>query len=115
MAGGCAGSVGAVALAGAGRRGELTLGESLDRYGRGRAPGGRIRTRFALAMIPLAAKYVARGALDDAAGMVGMLGGDPGGDLIGELRALIPTGADAVVAGRVGLTLEVAAALAAAT
>ncbi|MEV6521965.1 hypothetical protein AB0M43_08505 [Longispora sp. NPDC051575] len=99
---------GARLLTGDGPRGELTLKECLDGYGRGRGAERPDRDTFALAMIPLAAKYVARGLSDDAAGMVEMLGGDPDGDPIAELRALIPAGP---VAGRVALTLDVAGAL----
>lgn len=106
-------------LTATGTRGELGLSPTLDAYGRGESadsePGA-----FALAMIPIAAKYAARGRTEDAAGMVAWLGGDGDGDPIAELRGLLaevdlaavdaPGGAVAV-AERVGLLLDVAEAL----
>jgi hypothetical protein len=60
-------------LAGAGTPGSLDLSETLDLVGRG-APGPAPDPDvFALAMLPLAAKYLARGDLEKAAAMASML------------------------------------------
>jgi hypothetical protein len=76
-------------LAGQGYRGDLPLFAALDQHGRGPAPTQWDPDTFALAMIPIAAKYVARGKPDQAAGMVAMLAGDAGNDSIADLRALL--------------------------
>jgi hypothetical protein len=60
-------------LAGTGVPGSLDLSESLDLIGRrppGPAPDPEV---FALAMLPLAAKHIARGDLEKAAAMASML------------------------------------------
>ncbi|WP_018350282.1 hypothetical protein [Longispora albida] len=101
----------ALLLTGTGEPGELDLVQSLDTYTRGTGTERPDADTFALAMIPIAAKYVARGDTDDAAGMVEMLGGDPEADPVTELRALVPAGAPADIAERVHLTLDVAGAL----
>ena len=56
------------------RPGDLDLSRSLDRLGRGRPRPHADRDAFALAMLPLAAKFVARGQDDTAAAMTAMLG-----------------------------------------
>jgi hypothetical protein len=60
-------------LAGAGATGDLNLSETLDLVGRelpGPAPDPNA---FALAMLPLAAKYIVRGEVEKAAAMASML------------------------------------------
>lgn len=54
--------------------GELAAGE--PRHQSRPATGDEIRMRN-LALVPIAAKYVVRGATDDACRMIRMLGGDP--------------------------------------
>lgn len=99
-------------LAGEGRRGELGLFDALDQHGRGTARAESDPNMFALAMIPIAAKYVARGELETVAGMVAMLGGDPRTDPVACLRELLrATDGPPLLAERVGRTIEVAAAL----
>ncbi|MDA1362854.1 hypothetical protein O1R50_24770 [Glycomyces luteolus] len=99
-------------LAGEGRRGELALFDALDRHGRGTAPAESDPSTFALAMIPIAAKYVARGELEAVAGMLAMLGGDPYTDPVTALRELLrAAGGPAPLVERVGRTIDVAAAL----
>jgi hypothetical protein len=60
-------------LAGAGVPGSLDLSETLDLVGRGLPGPAPDPGVFALAMLPLAAKYVARGDLERAAAMASML------------------------------------------
>ncbi|GIG61628.1 hypothetical protein Lfu02_60000 [Longispora fulva] len=103
---------GARLLTGDGRPGTLPLFDALDRHGRGTRRAEPDRDTFALAMIPIAAKYVARGELEDSAGMIAMLGGDPDGDHVAALRALLRAIADhGPVTERVARTIDVAEAL----
>jgi hypothetical protein len=64
-------------LRGHGNQGTLDLNESLGHIGRGRPRPHPDRDAFALAMLPLAAKFVARGMNDKAASMAAMLGAPP--------------------------------------
>lgn len=64
-------------LRGTGNRGTLDLSASLDHIGRGRPRRHPDRDAFALAMLPLAAKFIARGEHDKAAMMAAMLGAPP--------------------------------------
>ena len=64
------------------------LSESLDRIGRGRPRPHRDRDAFALAMLPLAAKFIARGVNDKAASMAAMLGAPPDMAALDGLRAI---------------------------
>lgn len=99
-------------LTGEGPQSELSLSEMLDRHGRGPAPDRFDQGDFALAMIPIAAKYVARGNAEAVAGMVAMLGGDVVADPIDGLRALLrTTGGPAPLTERIARTLDVAEAL----
>lgn len=77
-------------LSGAGRAGELTLFEALDRHGRGPAEESSDRAAFTLAMLPLTAKFLARGDHASAAGMAAMLGVAPTVDALRELLARTP-------------------------
>lgn len=76
-------------LRGRGNRGRLDLGESLDHLGRGRSCPHPDRDAFALAMLPLAAKFVARGANDKAVSMAAMLGAPPHLAPLAGLRAVL--------------------------
>ena len=60
-------------LAGAGTAGSLDLSETLELVGRGLPGPAPDPGVFALAMLPLAAKYIARGDLEKAAAMASML------------------------------------------
>lgn len=60
-------------LAGAGTAGSLDLSETLDLVGRGVPGPAPDPDVFALAMLPLAAKHIARGDLAKAAAMASML------------------------------------------
>ncbi|TCC61213.1 hypothetical protein E0H73_18390 [Kribbella pittospori] len=60
-------------VAGAGAAGSLDLGETLELVGRGLPGAAPDPNVFALAMLPLAAKYLARGDLEKAAAMAAML------------------------------------------
>jgi hypothetical protein len=60
-------------LTGAGRAGSLDLSETLELVGRGRPGPTPDPNVFALAMLPLAAKHIARGDLEKAAAMASML------------------------------------------
>ncbi|MET9273281.1 nucleotidyltransferase domain-containing protein [Kribbella sp. NPDC003557] len=60
-------------VAGAGGAGNLDLSETLDLLGRGSPGPAPDPDVFALAMLPLAAKHIARGDLDKAAAMASML------------------------------------------
>jgi hypothetical protein len=60
-------------VAGAGVAGSLDLAETLDAVGRGTPGAAPDPEVFALAMLPLAAKYLARGELEKAAAMASML------------------------------------------
>ena len=75
-------------LHGEGTPGDLDLSRSLDRLGRGRPRPHADRDAFALAMLPLAAKFVARGQDDKAAGMAAMLGAAPGMPPLTALRTV---------------------------
>ncbi|MBR7834717.1 hypothetical protein KDL01_15690 [Actinospica durhamensis] len=81
------------ALRGTGAQGTLDLRQSLDQIGRGRpdphpdpVPDPE---EFVLAMLPLAAKFVARGMLEHAAGMAAMLGAPPDPAPLERLRSLL--------------------------
>ena len=76
-------------LAGDGHRGGLSLSDALDRHGRGQAHAQSDPDMFALAMIPIAAKFLARGRLEASAGMVAMLGGDPSSEPVTALQSLL--------------------------
>jgi hypothetical protein len=75
-------------LRGHGNQGILDLSESLDRIGRGRPRPHPDRDAFALAMLPLAAKFIARGVNDKAASMAVMLGAPPDMAALDGLRAV---------------------------
>jgi hypothetical protein len=75
-------------LRGHGNQGTAGLRESLDRIGRGRPRPHPDRDAFALAMLPLAAKFIARGANDKAASMAAMLGAPPDMAALDGLRAV---------------------------
>lgn len=60
-------------LAGTGTAGSLDLSETLELVGRGLPGPAPDPNAFALAMLPLAAKHIARGDLDKAAAMASML------------------------------------------
>jgi hypothetical protein len=60
-------------LAGAGTAGSLDLSETLELVGRGLSGPAPDPNVFALAMLPLAAKHIARGDLEKAAAMAAML------------------------------------------
>lgn len=60
-------------LAGAGAAGSLDLSETLELMGRGLPGPAPDPDVFALAMLPLAAKHIARGDLEKAAAMASML------------------------------------------
>ncbi|MFC9688640.1 hypothetical protein ACFTSF_08875 [Kribbella sp. NPDC056951] len=68
-------------LAGAGSAGPRNLSGTLDHLGRGEPGPPPDPTAFALAMLPLAAKHLARGNLAAATGMITMLGGAADNDL----------------------------------
>jgi hypothetical protein len=76
-------------LRGAGDRGTRDLSASLDHIGRGRPRAHPDRGAFALAMLPLAAKFVARGREDKAASMAVMLGAPPHLVPLDGLRAVL--------------------------
>lgn len=61
-------------LAGAGVAGSLDLSETLELVGRGLPGPAPDPDVFALAMLPLAAKHIARGDMEKAAAMASMLG-----------------------------------------
>jgi hypothetical protein len=60
-------------LSGAGTAGRLDLSETLDLVGRGQPGSAPDPNVFTLAMLPLAAKYIARGNFEKAAEMASML------------------------------------------
>jgi hypothetical protein len=99
-------------LAGHGRSSPYTLFEVLDRHGRGpRLPEGP-RSTFVLAMLPLAAKFIARGNTPAATSMAAMLGAPPEPSLLDGLRHLLATTpGDPAVRDRIGRVLDIAAAL----
>lgn len=76
-------------LRGTGSQGAHDLSASLDRIGRGRPRPHPDRAAFALAMLPLAAKFVARGMNDKAAAMAAMLGASPDLAPLDGLRAVL--------------------------
>ncbi len=61
-------------LAGAGVAGSLDLSETLELVGRGLSGPAPDPDVFALAMLPLAAKHIARGDMEKAVAMASMLG-----------------------------------------
>lgn len=99
-------------LTGEDRPRDLQLTETLDRLGRGEPPDSVDPNASALAMIPIAAKFLARGRDADAAGMAGMLDGRTDGDPLTRLRERLAAadGPPALVE-RIALTLQVAEAL----
>lgn len=101
--------VGSRLVAGTGTAGGLDLGDTLSRIGRGRRGAGPDPGIFALAMIPLAAKFVARGEVDKATAMAAMLGTTP--DVAGLSAVLSQLEGHAVARGLVGRFLEVVGAL----
>ncbi|MFB6722950.1 hypothetical protein ACFCV3_22415 [Kribbella sp. NPDC056345] len=68
-------------LAGTGVQGSRDLSDTLDHLGRGEPGLPPDPAAFALAMLPLAAKHLARGNLAAAAGMTKMLGGAVDGNI----------------------------------
>ena len=58
-----------------GNQGILDLSESLDRIGRGRPRPHPDRDAFALAMLPLAAKFIVRGVNDKASSRPALIPG----------------------------------------
>ena len=100
-------------LIGNGARGELDLSSSLDRHGRGVPDGLPVDPRVStLAMLPIVAKYVGRGAEDKAGAMIGWLGGDSGADPVTQLRELLAaTGDHHVLTPRISRLIDVADAL----
>ncbi len=76
-------------LRGRGNQGTRDLSESLNRIGRGRPRPHPDENAFALAMLPLAAKFVARGENDKAVSMAVMLGAPPGTGALNGLRVVL--------------------------
>ncbi|TWD81223.1 hypothetical protein FB561_2329 [Kribbella amoyensis] len=74
-------------LAGSGTMGSLNLGDTLDLVGRGVPGPAPDPETFALAMLPLAAKFIARGDADKATAMATMLGTTP---TVEGLRTALP-------------------------
>jgi hypothetical protein len=103
-------------LAGGGRQGGLDLCEALDRIGRGRPAPTPDPVLFALAMLPLAAKFVGRGETAPARAMAAMLGAPPelppADGLCAVLSRLFQLRVRASLRERVARYLEVARALA---
>lgn len=100
-------------LAGEGPQSERSFSATLDHHGRGIAPAVSDQHTFALAMIPITAKYLARGDADAVTGMLSMLGGDTRMAPAASLRALLDaTLGPAPLVERVARTIDVAAALA---
>ncbi|MDI6105121.1 nucleotidyltransferase domain-containing protein [Actinoplanes sp. NEAU-A12] len=98
-------------LSGHGNTGCRTLFESLDHHGRGPGTATDPAT-FALAMLPLTAKFIARGEHSAAAGMAAMLGITDQAPLVDGLRDLLAaTPGNAVVRTRIARVLDVVAAL----
>jgi Nucleotidyltransferase domain len=75
-------------LRGQGNQGIFDLSDSLNRIGRGRPRPHPDRDAFALAMLPLAAKFIARGANDKAASIAAMLGAPPDTAVLDGLRSV---------------------------
>lgn len=101
----------AVLLSGHGNTGYRTLFESLDHHGRGPETITDPAT-FALAMLPLTAKFIARGKHSAAAGMAAMLGITDQEPLINGLRDLLAvTPGSVVVRARIAHVLDVVAGL----
>jgi hypothetical protein len=75
--------------------GKLDLSQSLERLGRGRPRPHADRDAFTLAMLPLAAKFVARGRHEKAASMAAMLGAPRNLPVLEALRVVFD-GIDAV-------------------
>lgn len=99
----------ALLLSGHGQTGDHTLFEALDHHGRGPETTTDPAT-FTLAMLPLTAKFIARGKDASAAGMAKMLGIKA--PLVDGLRALLATTpCSAVLRARITRVLDVAAAL----
>ncbi|GIG66060.1 hypothetical protein [Phytomonospora endophytica] len=99
-------------LTGEDRPGDLPLTPALDRLGRGATPKSVDPDTSALAMIPIAAKFLARGRDGDAAGMAGMLNGRTDGDPLTRLRErLAAIGGPPSLTARITLTLQVAEVL----
>ncbi len=98
-------------LAGDGRPGERTLFEALDHHGRGLPLDAPDTVAFTLAMVPLTAKFIARGDLSSATAMAAMLGVAEGTPLLDGLRyVLANTPGSPVVHALVTRFLDVVAA-----
>lgn len=98
-------------VAGHGHPSPYTLFELLDNHGRGPHTVNTAST-FTLAMLPLAAKFIARGNIPAAVSMAAMLGANTDPSLLCGLRdVLIRTPGSAAVRDRVGRVLDIAAAL----
>ncbi|MEU6794177.1 nucleotidyltransferase domain-containing protein [Nonomuraea wenchangensis] len=76
-------------LLGQGTSGDLSLGEALDRIGRGCHAPPPDPELFALAMLPLAAKFIARRQSGSAVAMATMLGAPPDLDPLDSLTAVL--------------------------
>jgi hypothetical protein len=101
----------ALLLSGHGDTGHRTLFESLDHHGRGPETATDPAT-FTLAMLPLTAKFIARGEHSAAAGMAAMLGITDEAPLVNGLRDLLAaTPGSAVVRSRIARVLDVVAGL----
>ena len=99
-------------LTGEDRPGDLSLSEALEGHGRGTDPDRTNPNTFRLAMIPIAAKYAARGRHEEAAGMAGMLDGLADGDPLTRLRRLLSAAyGPRPLIDRIALTLDVAEAV----
>jgi hypothetical protein len=99
-------------LAGRGQPSQYTLFELLDHHGRGPNTTPTAPSTFTLAMLPLAAKFIARGNISAATSMATMLGARTEPSVLHGLRNLLAsTPGSAVVRDRVGAVLDLAAAL----
>ncbi|MEV4894165.1 hypothetical protein AB0K48_32750 [Nonomuraea sp. NPDC055795] len=99
-------------LLGHGTPGNLGLGEALDHLGRGRPGPMPDPALFSLAMLPLAAKFIARGQGEAALAMTTMLGAPPDLDpLDGLMTVLSRIAGHATVRDRVERYLQVVSTL----
>jgi len=99
-------------LAGRGQPSRYTLFELLDHHGRGPETSPNAASTFTLAMLPLAAKFIARGNIPAATSMATMLGACTQPSVLHGLRDLLgSTPASAAVRDRVGRVLDLTAAL----
>jgi hypothetical protein len=101
-------------LAGAGTAGSLDLRETLDLLGRGLPGPAPDPNVFALAMLPLAAKHVARGNIQKAAEMASMLDAPSDIPIDARLSAVLSRvkAHETAAAAVVGRYLEVVGAIA---